>query len=142
MEGELPAAAGSIIPGHQIVGTVERSDREDFAKGQRVGIAWLNRTCGRCRFCLSGRENLCEFAEIYRWTTRGRLDQYVRFRQILLTFCLIGFDDINATPLLCAIRVQNIEIDRLARLERHAAWDLRLRGSRSCVHPDRPLPRH
>ena len=102
VEGELPQRRESIIPGHQIVGTVEQSDREDFAKGQRVGIAWLNRTCGRCRFCLSGRENLCEFADFTGWTRDGGYAEYMTAPADFAYALPDGFDDINAAPLLCA----------------------------------------
>src|SRR5258708_36662554 len=65
VEGELPPRRPGVIPGHQVVGEVvaagERID--SFKIGQRVGIAWLHRTCGQCRFCRAGRENLCERAE-------------------------------------------------------------------------------
>src|SRR5689334_17005869 len=65
VEGELAVRRSPVIPGHQIVGTVVETGDEvlGVSVGQRVGLAWLNQTCGKCRFCLSGRENLCESAE-------------------------------------------------------------------------------
>src|SRR5215831_21249353 len=56
VEGELPVRRSPLIPGHQIVGTIQAtgSAAEGFARGDRVGIAWLNRTCGVCKFCQSG----------------------------------------------------------------------------------------
>jgi alcohol dehydrogenase, propanol-preferring len=64
VEGELPVRRSPVIPGHQVVGRVERvgANVVGFDAGERVGLAWLNRTCGACRFCASGRENLCERA--------------------------------------------------------------------------------
>jgi alcohol dehydrogenase, propanol-preferring len=64
VEGELPVRRSPLIPGHQIVGRVAALGLgvEGFAIGDRVGVAWLNRTCGVCDFCTSGQENLCEQA--------------------------------------------------------------------------------
>src|SRR5713226_1365236 len=64
VEGELPVRRSPLIPGHQIVGRLSAlcSRFEYFAVGDRVGVAWLNRTCGVCEFCLARRENLCERA--------------------------------------------------------------------------------
>ncbi len=62
IEGDLPAAKSPVIPGHQVVGSVIQTgaDCQRFQIGDRVGIAWLSKTCGQCQFCQSGRENLCE----------------------------------------------------------------------------------
>src|SRR5438067_1159761 len=70
VEGELPVRRERIIPGHQIVGRVVAVGAEALAArvGERVGVAWLHRTCGVCRFCRTGRENLCERAEFTGWT--------------------------------------------------------------------------
>ena len=61
VEGDLPPAARQVVPGHQVIGTVDRLGANVHAikEGDRVGIAWLQSTCGQCRFCRSGRENLC-----------------------------------------------------------------------------------
>ena len=65
VEGELPVRRERVIPGHQIVGRIVATGAQvnDLQTGERVGVAWLNRTCGVCRFCRVGRENLCERAE-------------------------------------------------------------------------------
>ena len=78
IEGELPAPPEPVIPGHQIVGKVVRTGEraEGFSIGDRVGIAWLHRTCGVCRFCLGDRENLCERAEFTGWTVPGGYAEY------------------------------------------------------------------
>src|SRR2546423_426694 len=61
VEGDLPVRLSPVIPGHQVVGRVESSGAQvdGFERGQRVGVAWLHRTCGECRFCRTARENLC-----------------------------------------------------------------------------------
>src|SRR5438874_507043 len=65
VEGDLPVRRSPVIPGHQIVGSVEQigDGVSGIDKGRRVGLAWLNSTCGKCPFCTTGRENLCETAE-------------------------------------------------------------------------------
>ncbi len=65
VEGDLPLVRSPIVPGHQVVGKVEGrgSGAARFEAGERVGIAWLRRTCGACAYCTSARENLCERAE-------------------------------------------------------------------------------
>src|SRR5205085_1484878 len=64
VDGELPKPKLPLIPGHEIVGRVEKvaRDVQKFREGDRVGIPWLGWTCGECRFCRSGRENLCDRA--------------------------------------------------------------------------------
>src|SRR5476651_373907 len=67
LDGEVEIPQPPIVPGHQIVGTVVGrgegvGDSEPLDAGTRVGIPWLGWTCGRCRYCLSGRENICDFA--------------------------------------------------------------------------------
>ena len=104
VEGELPVRRSPLIPGHQIVGTVTAvgSGTEGFSNGDRVGIAWLNRTCGTCNFCRTGRENLCERASFTGWTTDGGYAEYVVAPAAFTYAIPEGFDDIQAAPLLCA----------------------------------------
>src|ERR1700694_1225911 len=59
-DGELPPHKRPVVPGHQVVGVVEESAGGRFKAGDRVGVAWLAFTCGVCRYCREGRENLCE----------------------------------------------------------------------------------
>src|SRR3954451_24982506 len=68
-EGDLPAHRPGVIPGHEIVGEVVAlaEDVTGFATGDRVGIAWLRATCGRCRYCVRGRENLCPESRYTGW---------------------------------------------------------------------------
>nr|MDQ3816952.1 zinc-dependent alcohol dehydrogenase family protein [Acidobacteriota bacterium] len=104
VEGELPARRSPIIPGHQVVGTVAGvgAQVEEFTVGERVGVAWLHKTCGRCRFCLSGRENLCERADFTGWTVDGGYAEYMVAPAAFTYRLPDGFDDMQAAPLLCA----------------------------------------
>ena len=95
LDGELSAGHTPLVLGHQIVGTVVGSDR-------RVGVPWLGWTCGRCHFCLSGRENLCDFA---RFTGRDIDGGYAEFTVADERFCFDlppDYPDVQAAPLLCA----------------------------------------
>lgn len=104
VEGELPQRISPVIPGHQVVGVVEAVDSSvtDFESGQRVGVAWLGKTCGRCRFCMSGRENLCEFAEFTGWTRHGGYAEFIAAPASFVYPLPQGFADTQAAPLLCA----------------------------------------
>jgi len=104
VEGDLDVRRSPVIPGHQVVGTIEAfgsivADRE---VGERVGVAWLHRTCGCCSFCRSERENLCNTPEFTGWTVHGGFAEYLvapaRFTYPLPE----GFSDLQAAPLLCA----------------------------------------
>lgn len=104
VEGELPVHRSPVIPGHQIVGTVEALGArvKDFTMGQRVGIAWLHHTDGTCRFCLGNRENLCEQAEFTGWTVDGGYAEFALASAAFAYPIPEGFDDLQAAPLLCA----------------------------------------
>lgn len=104
VEGELAVRRSPLIPGHQIVGRVtDIGGRvEGFTVGDRVGVAWLNRTCGKCEYCLSGRENLCEQAQFTGWTVDGGYAQRAVAPASFTYHIPDGFDDIQAAPLLCA----------------------------------------
>jgi len=104
VEGDLPFRRVPITPGHQIVGTVSATGSEavEFQPGDRVGVAWLHRTCGTCRFCLSGRENLCERADFTGWTVDGGFAEYALASSRFTYRIPEGFADLEAAPLLCA----------------------------------------
>ena len=104
VEGELPARKTPVIPGHQVVGTVAEAGRgvTGFATGRRVGVAWLHSTCGACRYCAAGRENLCEQAEFTGWTTDGGYAEYVVAPAGFVYELPDGFADDQVAPLLCA----------------------------------------
>jgi propanol-preferring alcohol dehydrogenase len=104
VEGELPVRRSPVIPGHQIVGRVAAlgSNVADFQLNERVGIAWLNRTCGKCRYCLSGRENLCEQALFTGWSVNGGYAEYAIAPASFTYRIPDAFEDVQAAPLLCA----------------------------------------
>jgi propanol-preferring alcohol dehydrogenase len=104
VDGELPDPKLPIIPGHQIVGTVERIGErvERFAVGDRVGVPWLGYADGSCRYCLTGRENLCDNARFTGYQIDGGYAGYVVADH---RFCFPipeGYPDLQAAPLLCA----------------------------------------
>jgi len=104
IEGDLPRRKLPIIPGHQIVGTVEKMGRScrRFRLGQRVGIAWLRHTCGSCSFCLTGRENLCESQRFTGYHADGGYAEYAVVPEDFAYEIPDIFDDVHAAPLLCA----------------------------------------
>jgi propanol-preferring alcohol dehydrogenase len=103
-DGELTAPKLPLILGHEIVGRVEKvGDKvREFTTGQRVGIPWLGWTCGRCRFCVTNRENLCEQARFTGYTLDGGYAEYT-VADARFAFPLPdSYDDVAAAPLLCA----------------------------------------
>src|SRR5579863_6242824 len=104
VEGELPPRKSPIIPGHQIVGTVEElgAGAHRFSKGARVGIAWLHRTDGTCEYCRAGAENLCEHPAFTGYRVDGGYAEYVVAPQDFVYPIPEGFSDDQAAPLLCA----------------------------------------
>jgi propanol-preferring alcohol dehydrogenase len=99
VEGELPVRRPNIIPGHQVVGTVEAGLMQ---AGTRVGVPWLHRTCGICEYCRSGRENLCDKPEFTGWTVNGGYAEYLVAPVDFVYAIPDRFEDIAAAPLLCA----------------------------------------
>lgn len=104
VEGDLPLVKSPTVPGHQVVGRVERSGPGGgrFRPGERVGIAWLRRTCGACGFCSSGRENLCERSEFTGWHADGGFADYAVVAEAFAYRIPSVFGDAEAAPLLCA----------------------------------------
>jgi alcohol dehydrogenase, propanol-preferring len=104
VEGELPPVRASIVPGHQIVGRIERagSGARRFALGDRVGIAWLRGTCGVCEACRSGHENLCERAVFTGYHADGGFADYAVVPEVFAYAIPPVFGDAEAAPLLCA----------------------------------------
>ena len=104
VEGDLPVRRSPVVPGHQIVGSVAAlgSSVAGFNIGDRVGVAWLNRTCGVCEFCVAGRENLCDAAMFTGWTVDGGYAEYAVAPAAFTYRLPDGFNDMQAAPLLCA----------------------------------------
>lgn len=104
VEGELSLPKLPLIPGHQVVGIVEKKGAEvrRFNLGDRVGIAWLNSTCGKCEFCKSGRENLCEQAKFTGYHSDGGYAQYTVISEDFAYAVPKTFSPTEAAPLLCA----------------------------------------
>jgi len=103
VDGELRDPKLPLIPGHQIVGeAVETGERvERFAPGDRVGVPWLGWTCGRCHYCLSGRENLCDYARFTGYQIDGGYAEYA-VADHRFCFPISDVSDLQAAPLLCA----------------------------------------
>ena len=104
VEGDLDTRKLPVVPGHQLVGIVEAAGSrvDQFQVGDRVGIAWLNRTCGICEFCRGGKENLCERAMFTGWTVNGGYAEYAVAPASFTYRLPDSFSDIQAAPLLCA----------------------------------------
>ena len=104
LDGELPNPKLPLIPGHEIVGVVTQRDpgAERFEIGERVGVPWLGWTCGTCKYCREGRENLCEQARFTGYTLDGGYAEYTVADE---RFCFPipeSYSDAEAAPLLCA----------------------------------------
>ncbi|MCD6303660.1 MAG: zinc-dependent alcohol dehydrogenase family protein, partial [Planctomycetes bacterium] len=93
-----------VIPGHQVVGVVDKlgAGCGRLEPGRRVGAAWLRQTCGRCRFCRSGRENLCESQRFTGYHADGGFAEYAVVPEDFVYDIPDVFDDVHAAPLLCA----------------------------------------
>jgi propanol-preferring alcohol dehydrogenase len=104
IEGDLEPRRPSVIPGHEIVGTVEACGREArrFREGDRVGVAWLHRACGRCRFCQRGAENLCLAPRFTGWDVDGGYAEYTVAPEAFVYSLPAGLVARDAAPLLCA----------------------------------------
>ncbi|WP_058535239.1 zinc-dependent alcohol dehydrogenase family protein [Legionella saoudiensis] len=104
VDGELTNPKLPLIPGHQIVGTIEQlgSEVTELQIGQRIGVPWLGGSCGTCQFCLTGRENLCNRARFTGYQIDGGFAEYCVANQ---SFCFPipeGYSDYQAAPLFCA----------------------------------------
>jgi propanol-preferring alcohol dehydrogenase len=104
IEGDLPPKKLPLIPGHEVVGRVERLGVgcRLLEVGQRVGIAWLRFTCGQCKFCTRGDENLCEQSRYTGYHEDGGYAEYMVVPEAFAYRIPEAFDDVQAAPLLCA----------------------------------------
>lgn len=102
--GDLVPHRPAVIPGHEVVGTVERrgSRAQRFKLGERVGIAWLRSTCGTCAACRQGRENLCIAPRFTGWDEDGGYAEHAVVPEAYAYRIPERFDDLTAAPLLCA----------------------------------------
>ncbi len=136
VEGEIPANL-PIVPGHQIVGYVEKigAGVTTFRAGERAGVPWLHRTCGTCEFCASERENLCENARFTGFHVHGGYAEFALAPAAYAVRIPEAFDDAQAAPLLCAgiigFRALRLALD----------LDCRARGPRAepATPPSEPL---
>jgi propanol-preferring alcohol dehydrogenase len=103
--GELPPRRQPLVPGHQVVGRIAAVgpgvDPASHPAGQRVGVAWTGGCCGTCRFCTSGRENLCADLVLTGWNRDGGFATAMIARADFVHPLPDGFDDLAAAPLLC-----------------------------------------
>jgi propanol-preferring alcohol dehydrogenase len=104
VEGELPAHKLPLIPGHQIVGRIDKlgSEVTGWRAGERVGIPWLYKTCGECRYCRRGQENLCENALFTGYDADGGFAEYTIAPADFVYRLPVNYSDIEVAPLLCA----------------------------------------
>jgi alcohol dehydrogenase, propanol-preferring len=108
-EGDLPVHRRGVIPGHEVVAEVVEVGPDvapgtggEFAVGDRVGIAWLRQTCGRCRFCASGKENLCPDSRYTGWDADGGYAEFATVPAAYAHPLPDGYSDAELAPLLCA----------------------------------------
>lgn len=100
--GDLPVHHRHVVPGHEVVGEVVAVGGVSTPIGRRIGISWLRRTCGTCRFCVGGAENLCQQSQYSGWDRDGG---YAEFATVPAEFAVelpVKYSDIEAAPLLCA----------------------------------------
>jgi len=141
VEGELPPQVDRIVPGHQVVGTVDHcgGGATRFRVGDRVGIAWLRSTCGTCRYCCAGNENLCPQARFTGYHENGGYAEYAVVREDFAYALPSALGTAQATPLLCA---GIIGYRALRRAEMRPGCRLGLYGFGSSAHIAIQVARH
>lgn len=110
VEGDLPVHRPGVAPGHEIVGEVVAlgsatqgpANPAGITVGDRVGVPWLRHTCGVCRFCARGAENLCAASRYTGWDADGGYAEYTRAPAAFALRLPEGYDDVELAPLLCA----------------------------------------
>lgn len=104
-EGDLPVHRQHVTPGHEVVGEVVDvgpHTETNISVGDRVGVAWLRHTCGRCRFCRRGQENLCPESRYTGWDADGGYAEFVTAPAAFVHHLPSGYTDTELAPLLCA----------------------------------------
>lgn len=141
VEGELQLPKLPVVPGHQIVGVVEAAGAgaRRFREGDRVGIPWLHSTCGQCRYCRKGLENLCERATFTGLHSDGGFAESTVVHEDFAYSLPENFSDLQAAPLLCAgiIGFRSLRLSSVERGER-----LGLFGFGGSAHIVLQLARH
>jgi propanol-preferring alcohol dehydrogenase len=104
IDHEIPVHRGRVTPGHQVVGRVEALgvSVHGFGAGDRVGVAWLRRTCGECAYCRRGAENLCPRSEYTGWDADGGFADYLTAPAAYVYSLAGDVDALETAPLLCA----------------------------------------
>ncbi|MEN6366401.1 MAG: zinc-dependent alcohol dehydrogenase family protein [Thermoguttaceae bacterium] len=147
IEGDLPQRKMPIVPGHQIVGVVDKlgpppigsSSHDAFQPGDRVGVAWLRHTCGQCEFCTHGQENLCESARFTGYHADGGYAEYAVASADFVYPMPPTFSDVEAAPLLCS---GIIGYRALRRCNLRPGTKLALYGFGSSAHVVIQIARH
>ncbi len=141
IEGELPPQRPQIVPGHQAVGIVDKLGAQvnQIHLGDRVGIAWLGSTCGQCRYCRAGNENLCPNARFTGYHENGGYAEYAVVREDFAYPLPKDIDPVAVTPLLCA---GIIGYRALRRAEVKPGCRLGLYGFGSSAHLCVQIARH
>jgi propanol-preferring alcohol dehydrogenase len=141
VEGELPPMQPAIVPGHQVVGVVGElgPEAQRLHIGDRVGIAWLGFTCGECRYCRGGNENLCPNARFTGYHQNGGYAEQCLVHEDFAYPLPAGLDTAEATPLLCA---GIIGYRALRRAETKPGCRLGLYGFGSSAHISIQVARH
>jgi propanol-preferring alcohol dehydrogenase len=104
IEGRTPPSEFPVVPGHQIVGRVEKRGEKakKFEVGERIGVAWIHSACGTCKYCLSGQENLCDDFKATGRDADGGYAEYATVPEAYAYRIAEVFSDAEAAPLLCA----------------------------------------
>jgi propanol-preferring alcohol dehydrogenase len=105
VDGELEEPSLPLVPGHQVVGRVSASGprtESRFSVGDRVGVPWLGWTCGSCRYCVAGTENLCAAARFTGYTVDGGYAEFMVADERFAVPVPAAYDDVEASPLFCA----------------------------------------
>ena len=141
VEGDLERRKRPIVPGHQVIGTVDAlgPGAHRWQIGQRLGIAWLRHTCQMCEFCRAGKENLCEASRYTGYHDDGGYAEYAIVPEAYAYEIPVEYDDVTAAPLLCA---GIIGYRALKRCQVRSGGRLALYGFGSSAHIVMQIAKH